>query len=49
MAVRLAPTNQPSHLHSWDVCCELALRESAQTSGAMSLVPSRAVIATIEP
>lgn len=48
MAVRLAPTNQPAHLHSWDTCCDLARRDTLQSGGGMSLVPPRAVIATIE-
>jgi len=48
MAVRLAPTNQPSHLHSWDTCCTLAFQQNPQGSGARTLVPSRALISVLD-
>ena len=48
MALRLAPTNQPSHLHSWDTCCTLAFQQNPQASGPRTLVPSRAVISVLD-
>ena len=47
MAVRLAPTNERAHLHSWDTCCELALRQG-KSEGGLSLLPSRQLIESIE-
>ena len=48
IAARLAPTNQPGDLHSWDTCCQLAIQDSSHRGGPMSLVPTRALIAALE-
>ena len=47
MALRLAPTNQPSDLYRWDVCCNTALAEGPKTRSG-SLVPTRQEIESLK-